>query len=284
MATQDTVLRELNFLGIDETTVEVLALLPLIQVAWADGEVQEAEREKILGIARDRYHLGEDGAHLLEDWLRHPPSATYLERGRRILVALAHTRDDFDLKPDHLVDVVDFSKQVAEAAGGFLGFRSIDKREASALEDIAAALHVTHSQPVGDLATFEEDVEDEVTDVRSPEQMDEIRAAVTSAVEARDLASQVGVLVHHQEDDASFPIDATGLSIGRSRANIIQLQHDGEISRFHCKIVVDGERCHIEDNGTTNGTWVNGERVSKRRLFGAETITVGAAEFTFQLG
>ena len=28
-------LRELNYLGVDETTLSVLALLPLAQVAWA---------------------------------------------------------------------------------------------------------------------------------------------------------------------------------------------------------------------------------------------------------
>ena len=127
MAEEQGVLRGLHALGIDEVTVEVLALLPLIQVAWADGEIQPEERATILKIARERYHLGEDGAHLLQGWLTHPPSPSYLERSRRVLVALAHKHKGFSIEPEHLSDVVDFSRQVAEAAGGFLGFRTIDE-------------------------------------------------------------------------------------------------------------------------------------------------------------
>ncbi|NCG21747.1 MAG: hypothetical protein GWP91_22245 [Rhodobacterales bacterium] len=40
------------------------------------------------------------------------------------------------------------SRQVAEAAGGFLGFRAIAEIEAQALVDIASALSVGHEQSV----------------------------------------------------------------------------------------------------------------------------------------
>lgn len=285
MSEFDAVMRELNFLGVDETTMEVLALLPLIQVAWADGEVQEEEREKILEIARGEYHLNEDGAQILEGWLKHPPSTAYVERSRRALHALAHEREDFDLKPEHLDDVIEFSKQVAQASGGFLGFRTIDKSEALALEEIAATLRLTHMQPVGaDLVDFEEDIEDEATDVRSPDEMHQIReAASIAAPDDRELAGEaLADLIHHGHDRAAkFVLDKEGLTIGRSRANIVQIQHDGQVSRFHCKLVAEDDKFYLEDNGTTNGTWVNGERIDRRRIYGGEQIQVGDANFTF---
>ena len=287
MAEEQSVLRGLNALGVDEVTVEVLALLPLIQVAWADGEIQPEERETILRIAREQYHLGEDGAHLLEGWLSHPPSPSYLERCRRVLVALAHEHKGFSIQPDHLDDVVDFSRQVAEAAGGFLGFRTIDESEAQALADIAAALSVSHQQAVTtDLFEFDEDDEDDATDVRSPAEMRQILSGLIddSAGEYRG-GGGVGQLVQHGGEGAPvYPINADGLSIGRSRANVVQVAHDGQVSRFHCKFVVSGSRVHLEDNGTTNGTWVNGERIVRRRLYGGEQIAVGGARFTFRVG
>ena len=141
-STQERLLEELQFLGIDEATVELLALLPLVQVAWADGTVQDQERELILDLASTRYHLTEDARHMLDSWLKHPPSERYLARGRKALLALAQENADFSLDTAALDDVVDFSKQVAKAAGGFMGFRSIGADEALVLEDIAEALSV----------------------------------------------------------------------------------------------------------------------------------------------
>lgn len=281
MTQTDALHRELNFLGVDDTTVEVLALLPLIQVAWADGEVQEGERSTILEIARERYHLGEDGAALLEGWLSHPPSPAYLERGRRMLLALAHQRDDFDLQPEHLEDVVAFSKQVAQAAGGFLGFRSVDASEAEALEDIATALRIGHERAVG-LTHFDEDVEDESTDVRSSEDMSELRNTLADSADFDPAVGRLADLLHHGPSGiTAFAVPRAGLTIGRSRANSVQVRQDGEISRLHCRVVVEDGRLYVVDNQTTNGTWVNGERVTRRRLFGDEEIRAGHARFTY---
>lgn len=279
----DRLLAELKFLGIDETTVEVLALLPLVAVAWADGEVQAEERALIHDIARDRYHLSADGLVLLDDWLAHAPSPSYVERGRRALLALARSRPDFKVTEDRLGDVVEFSKQVARASGGFYGFRSIDKDEALALEDIARALHVTGESAVGVFGD-DEDVEDEDTTIRDPDEMQAIRegAHLATVATERTLGEAVADLVHHGAEAATnFPMDASGLSIGRSRACDVQIPHDGMMSRLHCRIVMEGDRFFLVDNETTNGSFVNGERVKRRRLYGGEQIQVGEAIFTF---
>ncbi|MEZ4322107.1 MAG: FHA domain-containing protein [Myxococcota bacterium] len=287
MADDDRLLRELKFLGIDETTVELLALLPLIQVAWADGEVQPEERELILELSRTRYHLAEDAVHLLEGWLTHPPSERYVARGRRALLALAHERDDFDLEPAHLDDVVEFSKAVAKASGGFLGFRTIAAHEALVLEDIADALHITGSRVSPSLVEDDEDVDDESTDFLDAAEMDTLRADgnIARAPAERELAgSALADLVHHgPEGGTNFVMDGGGLTIGRSAVNDVQVPHDALLSRIHCRLThVDG-RFYAEDNGTTNGSFVNGERITRRRLYGGEQITTGGAHFTFMV-
>lgn len=283
----DALIRELNYLGIDETTFAVLALLPLVQVAWADGAVQEQERELILHLADQQWNLTPDARHLLEGWLLHPPTPDYLERGRQALIALAEQDPNFNLEAGSLEDVVELAQRVARAAGGVFGFRSVDAAEAEVLEEIAGMLHARGAS-AGFFATDDdEDVGDESTDIRSAEEMEVIREAAHIARSPRQhtlTGEELADLVHHGAEGAThFVIDENGVSIGRSRSNQIQIPHDHGLSRVHAHILVENEVFYVVDNGTTNGTFVNGNRVTRRRLFGAEQIRVSDAHFTFLL-
>jgi diguanylate cyclase (GGDEF)-like protein len=62
--------------------------------------------------------------------------------------------------------------------------------------------------------------------------------------------------------------------IGRSDKADITIP-DQEISRRHARVAVEGQRAWIEDLGSTNGTFVNGERVTKRELTDGDKIQVG---------
>ncbi len=69
--------------------------------------------------------------------------------------------------------------------------------------------------------------------------------------------------------------------IGRLPENDLVLDAHG-ISREHTRIVVEGDRCTVEDLGSTNGTWVNGERIAEARLLnGGDEILVGRVQLTF---
>lgn len=51
---------------------------------------------------------------------------------------------------------------------------------------------------------------------------------------------------------------------------------DGDVSRRHARITCDGERCRIEDLGSANGTWVNGQRlVAPHTLAEGDRIHLG---------
>ncbi len=141
-----SLIAELRFLGIDKDSHRVVILLPLIQVAWADGTVQSAERALILDIAEKHRLLGSDGGRILEGWLMNAPTHDYLERGRRCLIALAaragHDLGD-SLNERTLAEVLEMCERVAEASGGLFGLLwSVDEQERAAITEIAAALHV----------------------------------------------------------------------------------------------------------------------------------------------
>ena len=57
--------------------------------------------------------------------------------------------------------------------------------------------------------------------------------------------------------------------------------NDPQCSRKHARIYSDEDGWWIEDNGSSNGTYVNGQTVRKARLGEGNTIRIGSSVFTF---
>jgi pSer/pThr/pTyr-binding forkhead associated (FHA) protein len=71
--------------------------------------------------------------------------------------------------------------------------------------------------------------------------------------------------------------------IGRAPEASIQIELPG-VSRHHARISVVGGRATIEDLGSKNGTFVNGQRISTPvALAAADEIRVGGAILTFRI-
>jgi pSer/pThr/pTyr-binding forkhead associated (FHA) protein len=57
----------------------------------------------------------------------------------------------------------------------------------------------------------------------------------------------------------------------------------GEISRKHCRLMKEGESLKVEDLGSSNGTYHNGERVQSASLGPGDTLQVGSVAFVVQI-
>lgn len=273
----DEIKRALQALGIDASSREVVALLPVAWVAWADGTVQPAERDLILEIASSRVALGDEGRRVLDNWLAFAPSRARIEAAAGILLALSMKsapRDD--------QDVVEFCRRVAEAAGPILG--KIEAPEREALETVAKSLavepHAAWEQVRARLLVESSGVledgwfDDEVT---NPHRV--LPPSRPASVPPRDGAPGLWWFAGDTEEHA--PVGER-CRIGRGRDNDVQLHHDGELSRHHCELSRRDGKIYVKDLGSLNGTVVEGDRVTERRLFGGELIVLGETSLRFR--
>ncbi len=58
-----------------------------------------------------------------------------------------------------------------------------------------------------------------------------------------------------------YPLEAQEITIGRDNSNMIAI-NDVEVSRRHARMELRGSTYAIQDLGSTNGTFVNGQRLS----------------------
>jgi pSer/pThr/pTyr-binding forkhead associated (FHA) protein len=72
-----------------------------------------------------------------------------------------------------------------------------------------------------------------------------------------------------------FPIMKNEITIGRDINNDITI-NDSEISRRHCRLLIAGDSYVIEDLGSTNGTWINDQRLAgSHQLVSGESFRLG---------
>ena len=69
-------------------------------------------------------------------------------------------------------------------------------------------------------------------------------------------------------------IDRSRIVIGRGRKADLALA-EATISRAHAAIGFDGQQFYVEDLGSTNGTLVNGAKVSRQPLKSDDEIQMG---------
>lgn len=137
--TDDAVLDKLVALGLRGPTVAALSLVPLIAVAWADGELQDNERRSILEAADAKgMGAGTPGHELLSTWLERRPDDSLVDAWDGYMKALMSQLNDEQVRMLKN-QIVGFAKVIAESAGGFLGFGKVSGTEETMLKRIERA-------------------------------------------------------------------------------------------------------------------------------------------------
>ncbi len=137
--TDDAVLDKLVGLGLTANTIAALSLVPLIEVAWADGTIQDNERTAILqGAQGKNLEAGSAGYELLQSWLSRKPSDELFVAWESYIKALASQLND---EQNRVLknQIVGFAKLVATSAGGILGFGKVSGTEEKVLGRIESA-------------------------------------------------------------------------------------------------------------------------------------------------
>lgn len=78
-----------------------------------------------------------------------------------------------------------------------------------------------------------------------------------------------------------FPLYSESSGIGRDPAQEVPLSSDGTASRRHARVLYSNGSWFVRDEGSSNGTWVNGVRISEQPLFPGDTIRVGGTHLRF---
>jgi diguanylate cyclase (GGDEF)-like protein len=114
---------------------------------------------------------------------------------------------------------------------------------------------------------------------------EDTRTKVRPALDARQVGRDRAYLIvlAGMSTGEMFRLDADRSVIGRSARAQVRLSDEG-VSREHAVVCVEGDEVYLEDLGSTNGTFCNGMRVSRRALEDGDKIMIGSTtilKFTY---
>ena len=113
------------------------------------------------------------------------------------------------------------------------------------------------------------------------------QAAAAGLGPAPSLSRQLGQLVvlasPALDVGDAITLDASPLTIGRGQTNDVPLPDDEYASTRHVRIEPRRDGIWVEDIGSTNGTFVNGIRLTReRRLAPGDVVRIGETDLRFE--
>lgn len=139
VADQD-VLEGLQALGYDSETIEILYLVPLVQIAWSEGYVTEKEKELVLEIARSRDIIpGSKAYDRLMELLDNEPPREFFDntlKAIRYMIAALPEGSQAEAREN----LVEYCTMIADVSGGLLGFGTISDEEKLMIARIATEI------------------------------------------------------------------------------------------------------------------------------------------------
>lgn len=79
-----------------------------------------------------------------------------------------------------------------------------------------------------------------------------------------------------------IPLESGDYTIGRKADADVRIPLN-QISRAHCELAVNGNKVTVRDLGSSNGTFVNRQRVTEATLSAGDRITIGPVTFVVQI-
>lgn len=135
--TNDKLIHKMMEMGITSEIWSLMSLVPLVEVAWASGTVETAEREILLQVARENGLQQDTAAYdMLSQWVREKPDHRWLSTWKEYIQEMVSSinGDEVGRLKSALLST---ARKIAQADGGFLGLGSkIADNEKQVLRDL----------------------------------------------------------------------------------------------------------------------------------------------------
>ena len=124
-------------------------------------------------------------------------------------------------------------------------------------------------------------------DLRLPQESMILRPHQVAGLLPQPPAAELGRLVVASspalEEGEVFPLDSSPLSIGRGAGNDVSISDDQYASGRHARFEPRRDGVYVEDVGSTNGTFVNGIRLTReRRLTPGDVVRIGETDLRYE--
>jgi len=136
---EEHVLASLVQAGVKADTLGAVALIPMVEVAWCDGNVADEERDAVLNAASGLGIRSDSASYeLLSHWLSERPDPKIIGAWKEYVHEMARImpKDSLASLKKNMLDRVN---KVASSAGGFLGLSTVSKNEQTKIDELARA-------------------------------------------------------------------------------------------------------------------------------------------------
>lgn len=158
--TNEDVAAEALSLGFDGETARVLPLVPLIQMAWIDGNVSRKERERLNSLA-EGFGIQQDSpaGQFLELLINERPSDLFFGRVTQVVARMINE------DPNHWKSesIIALCREIAETSGSFFSLRDPINDEERELLDAFAAYFGVADKTTADIIVKDEVAADSAT-------------------------------------------------------------------------------------------------------------------------
>jgi hypothetical protein len=108
-------------------------------------------------------------------------------------------------------------------------------------------------------------------------------ASLVQAPSAREVGRLVVVSSPSLDEGDIYPLGVTPVSVGRAETNDVTIRRDEYASARHARFEPRREGVYVDDVGSTNGTYVNGERVDHEQLLApGDVVRIGETDLRFE--